>query len=91
MAGVQDCAGEDTSSSSSFAGRQFRRLPAVGNGVLELRVHVGAGYRVYCGRRGERVVILLCGGDKRSQARDIQTAKGLKSKVVYEPEWQVGG
>ncbi|MGA8054450.1 MAG: type II toxin-antitoxin system RelE/ParE family toxin [Burkholderiales bacterium] len=54
----------------------------VGDGVLELRVHVGAGYRVYCGRRGERVVILLCRGDKPSQARDIQTAK------VYWADWK---
>lgn len=35
---------------------------SVGEGVLELRVHVGAGYRVYCGRSGTRWVILLCGG-----------------------------
>jgi putative addiction module killer protein len=60
----------------------FGDCQPVGNGVLELRVHVGAGYRVYCGRRGERVVILLCGGDKRSQARDIQTAK------MYWADWK---
>ncbi len=49
----------------------------VGEGVLELRVHVGAGYRVYCGRHGKTVVLLLCGGDKASQARDIEQAKQL--------------
>lgn len=49
----------------------------VGEGVLELRVHVGAGYRVYCGRHGKTVVLLLCGGDKASQTRDIQQAKEL--------------
>lgn len=43
----------------------------VGEGVIELRVHVGAGYRVYCGRYGTSVVLLLCGGDKSSQASDI--------------------
>jgi putative addiction module killer protein len=48
---------------------------AVGEGVLELRVHVGAGYRVYCGRSGKCWVILLCGGDKSSQSKDIQKAK----------------
>ncbi len=48
---------------------------AVGDGVLELRVHVGAGYRLYFGRHGMSVVILLCGGDKSSQAADIKRAK----------------
>lgn len=42
--------------------------------VFELRIHVGPGYRVYYGREGDAVVILLCGGDKRSQARDIERA-----------------
>ncbi|WP_305728508.1 type II toxin-antitoxin system RelE/ParE family toxin [Nitrosospira multiformis] len=45
--------------------------------MSELRVHVGAGYRVYFGRYGKSVVILLCGGDKRSQAADIKQAKTL--------------
>ena len=49
----------------------------VGEGVTELRVHVGPGYRVYCGRQGKSVVILLCGGDKRSQPADIKQAKAL--------------
>ena len=50
---------------------------SVGEGVLELRVHIGAGYRIYCGRSGANVVILLCGGDKSSQAKDIERAKGF--------------
>lgn len=49
----------------------------VGDGVIELRVHIGAGYRVYCARHGKAVVILLCGGDKRSQPADIKQAKEL--------------
>lgn len=49
----------------------------VGEGVTELRVHVGAGYRVYCGQHGQRWVILLCGGDKGSQQMDIARAKAL--------------
>lgn len=52
----------------------------VGEGVLELRVHVGAGYRVYCGRHGKSVVLLLCGGNKNSQAMDIKRAKALWSE-----------
>jgi putative addiction module killer protein len=55
----------------------FGDCDAVGEGVIELRIHVGAGYRVYCGRRGKAVVILLCGGDKSTQAGDIKRAKEL--------------
>ncbi|KPK49733.1 MAG: hypothetical protein AMJ63_16055 [Myxococcales bacterium SG8_38_1] len=43
--------------------------------VFELRIHVGPGYRVYYGREGSTIVILLCGGDKRSQAKDIERAE----------------
>ncbi|MGO9316625.1 MAG: type II toxin-antitoxin system RelE/ParE family toxin [Terracidiphilus sp.] len=49
----------------------------VGEGVTELRINVGAGYRVYCGRHGQHWVILLCGGDKSSQPKDIARAKAL--------------
>lgn len=50
---------------------------AVGDGVSELRIHYGPGYRVYFQRRGDVLVILLCGGDKSTQAKDIKTAKRL--------------
>ena len=53
----------------------FGDCDPVGDGVLELREHLGAGYRVYFGRHGQTVVILLCGGAKKSQATDIKTAK----------------
>ncbi len=55
----------------------FGDCESVGEGVMELRVHLGAGYRVYFGRHGKLIVILLCGGDKRSQAADIKQAKAL--------------
>lgn len=48
---------------------------SVGEGVLELRMFFGAGYRVYFGEDKGQLVILLCGGDKGSQSRDIQAAK----------------
>ncbi|WP_045769534.1 type II toxin-antitoxin system RelE/ParE family toxin [Xanthomonas albilineans] len=49
----------------------------VGGEVSELRIHYGPGYRVYFTRRGQEVVILLCGGDKSTQAKDIKKAKDL--------------
>ena len=49
----------------------------VGEGVFELRIDHGPGFRVYFGRRGREVVILLGGGDKKSQARDIKRAQEL--------------
>ncbi len=55
----------------------FGDCKPVGNGVLELRIHMGAGYRVYCGRYGEAVILILCGGDKRSQESDIRLAKAM--------------
>ena len=47
------------------------------DGVLELRVHHGPGYRLYFIRQGATVVVLLCGGDKASQRRDIEQAKRI--------------
>ena len=55
----------------------FGDCDPVGEGVAEMRIHVGAGYRVYFGQYGKTVVILLCGGDKRSQSADIKRAKAL--------------
>jgi putative addiction module killer protein len=55
----------------------FGDCKPVGNGVLELRIHIGAGYRVYCSRYGEAIILLLCGGDKRSQESDIRLAKAM--------------
>lgn len=53
----------------------------VGDGVSELRVHHGPGYRLYFVRRGQVVIILLCGGNKGSQARDIERAKAMAKEV----------
>lgn len=50
---------------------------AVGGGIREMRVHVGAGYRVYFVQRQKIVLLLLCGGSKSSQTRDIERAKRL--------------
>jgi len=48
---------------------------SVGDGVFELRMTFGPGYRIYFGREGDTVVILLCGGDKSTQSKDIAQAK----------------
>ena len=52
-------------------------VKGVGEGVLEYRINFGPGYRVYFGRDGETLVILLTGGTKKRQQRDIQAAIGL--------------
>lgn len=60
-----------------FSGGNPGDIKAVGEGVGELRIDYGPGYRVYFCERGDIVVILLCGGDKASQDRDIRRAKVL--------------
>lgn len=60
----------------------FGDCKALRDGIWELRIDEGPGYRVYYARSGRRVILLLCGGDKRTQATDIQRA------VEYWKDWQ---
>ena len=53
----------------------------VGDGLSELRVDYGPGYRVYFVHRGEVLIVVLCGGDKASQGRDITRAKVLAKEI----------
>lgn len=62
----------------------FGDCEPVGEGVSEMRVHVGPGYRVYYTRRGEVVYLLLLGGDKSSQKRDIKRAIELARTLDKE-------
>jgi putative addiction module killer protein/probable addiction module antidote protein len=56
-------------------------VKAVGEGVSELRVDYGPGYRVYYKKTGQTIVVLLAGGDKRTQSKDIKTAKRLAENL----------
>ena len=56
-------------------------IKAVGESVSELRINYGPGYRVYYKRRGQKVVVLLAGGDKSTQVKDIKTALRLAKNL----------
>ena len=62
---------------SRVAAGNFGDAKSVGGAVSELRIDHGPGYRVYFTRRGKAVVILLCGGDKRTQSKDIRKAQEI--------------
>jgi putative addiction module killer protein len=65
----------------------FGDAKSVGDGIHELRLAFGPGYRVYFMQRGARVLLLLCGGDKGSQSRDIVRAKQMASELEQE-SWE---
>ena len=53
----------------------FGDSQAIGDGLSELRIHYGSGYRVYYGKENQQVYLVLCGGDKTTQSKDIERAK----------------
>lgn len=59
----------------------FGDTKTVGGGIRELRIHTGPGYRVYYVQKEKFVLILLCGGDKSSQARDIERANHILKEL----------
>lgn len=56
-------------------------VKAVGEGVSEMRITCGPGYRIYFVTMGSTIVVLLCGGDKSSQSRDISLAKQMAKEI----------
>lgn len=64
-----------------LADGQLGDFRSVGGGVSELRIDYGPGYRLYFTRRDGEVIVLLCGGDKGSQARDIVRAKAIAKEL----------
>ena len=75
---------KDQRARAAIAARLFRLanglagdVAPAGDGISELRIHYGPGYRIYFKQRGQEIVILLCGGNKNTQNRDIRHAKQL--------------
>ena len=62
----------------------FGDVEPVGHGVSELRIHEGKGYRVYFRQQGDEIILLLCGGDKRSQQKDIALAHRIWKELSNE-------
>ena len=83
---------KDQRAKAAIAARVFRLanglagdVTPVGQWVSELRIHYGPGYRIYFQQQDSEIIILLCGGDKASQSRDIETAKRLaKERKSYD-------
>ena len=78
----------DGKAKAMIAARLFRLanglagdVSPVGQGVSELRIHYGPGYRIYFHKQGQTTIILLCGGDKSTQDKDIKMAKRLAAEL----------
>ncbi len=86
---------KDTRARAAIAARIFRLAnglagdtESVGEGVGEMRIHYGPGYRLYFIKESNLIIILLCGGNKQSQKKDIQTAKRLAREITERGDAQ---
>ena len=61
-------------------------IKPAGEGISEMRIDYGPGYRVYYKETGKEIIILLCGGDKRTQQADIDNARTIAKNYVFEEE-----
>lgn len=82
----------DARATDLYTGKLGKCRP-VGEGVTELKLDFGPGYRIYIGEYGHKIIILLCGGDKSTQASDIKTAKAYwkdykqRAEKARNSEW----
>jgi len=60
----------------------FGDVEPIGSGLSELRIHEGQGYRVYFQQNGEEIILLLCGGNKKTQQRDINRAQEIMKVIT---------
>ena len=60
----------------------FGDVEPVGGGLSELRIHEGQGYRVYFSQNGTEIILLLCGGNKKTQQRDISRAHEIMKEIT---------
>ena len=83
LAGLRDRRGRTSISQriTRLAAGQLGDVKSLGDRVSEFRVDTGPGYRLYFTRRGARLIVLLCGGDKSSQSRDIVRARALEREL----------
>lgn len=79
---------KDNTVKAAIAARLFRLanglngdVTPIGQGVSELRIHHGPGYRVYFSQQGNEIILLLCGGNKSTQKNDIEIAKKLAKEL----------
>lgn len=84
---------KDKKAKAAIAARIFRfanglagDVTPVGQGVSEMRIHYGPGYRVYFRHVRSEIILLLCGGSKSTQSQDIEIAKKLAKKLAKEQE-----
>jgi putative addiction module killer protein len=84
LEGLRDVVGRKRimARSKRLAQGNYGDCEPVGDGVLELKMHFGPGYRVYFKEKNDIVVLLLCGGDKGSQQKDIENAKSYWKEYV---------